>query len=104
MSELLLLGTSHKTAPLAVRERVALPEARAEAFLRELAAHPEIREAVVLSTCNRTELYVVVGDPVEAETTVLGHARPPGRPAPDRADRRRSTRSATATPRATSTA
>ena len=72
MSELLLLGTSHKTAPLAVRERVALPEGRAERFLLELAEHPEIREAVVLSTCNRTELYVVVSDPVEAETTVLG--------------------------------
>jgi glutamyl-tRNA reductase len=72
MSELLLLGTSHKTAPLALRERVALPEGRAERFMRELGEHPEIREAVVLSTCNRTELYVVVGDPVEAETTVLG--------------------------------
>jgi glutamyl-tRNA reductase len=72
VSELLLLGTSHKTAPLAVRERVALPEGRVEQFLLELAEHPEIREAVVLSTCNRTELYVVVSDPVEAETTVLG--------------------------------
>ena len=72
MSELLLLGTSHKTAPIAMRERIALPERRADAFLRELAAHPEIREAVILSTCNRTELYVVVSDPVEAETTVLG--------------------------------
>jgi glutamyl-tRNA reductase len=72
VSELLLLGTSHKTAPLALRERVALPEGRAERFLLELAEHPEIREAVVLSTCNRTELYVVVSDPVEAETTVLG--------------------------------
>jgi glutamyl-tRNA reductase len=72
MSELLLLGTSHKTAPLALRERIALPDGRAERFLLELAEHPEIREAVVLSTCNRTELYVVVSDPVEAETTVLG--------------------------------
>jgi glutamyl-tRNA reductase len=72
MSELLLLGTSHKTAPLAVRERIALPERRAEQFLAELNEHPEIREAVVVSTCNRTELYVVVSDPVEAETTVLG--------------------------------
>jgi glutamyl-tRNA reductase len=72
VSELLLLGTSHKTAPLALRERVALPEGPAERFLHELVEHPEIREAVVLSTCNRTELYVVVSDPVEAETTVLG--------------------------------
>ena len=72
MSELLLLGTSHKTAPLAVRERVALPEGRAEGSCASSPTHPEIREAVVLSTCNRTELYVVVSDPVEAETTVLG--------------------------------
>jgi glutamyl-tRNA reductase len=72
VSELLLLGTSHKTAPLALRERVALTDARADAFLRRLAGRPEIREAVVLSTCNRTELYVVVGDPVDAETTLLG--------------------------------
>jgi glutamyl-tRNA reductase len=72
VSELMLLGTSHKTAPLALRERVALTDGGAETFLRRLADHPEIREAVVLSTCNRTELYVVVSDPVEAETTVLG--------------------------------
>jgi glutamyl-tRNA reductase len=71
MSELLAVGTSHKTAPLALRERLALPEGRAEALLHELIAHPEISEAVVLSTCNRTELYVVVADPVEAESAVL---------------------------------
>jgi len=73
MSELLLVGTSHKTAPLALRERLALPaEGQARVFLEQLAAAPEIHEAVVLSTCNRTELYLVVGDPVEAETVVLG--------------------------------
>jgi glutamyl-tRNA reductase len=43
MSELLLLGTSHKTAPLDLRERVALLEGRADEFLRELAADPAIR-------------------------------------------------------------
>jgi len=73
VSELLLVGTSHKTAPLALRERLALPtEDSTQAFLHELVAAPEIHEAVVLSTCNRTELYLVVGDPVEAETVVLG--------------------------------
>jgi glutamyl-tRNA reductase len=72
MSELLALGTSHKTAPLAVRERIALLDGRAETLLAELVAHDAIQEAVALSTCNRTELYLVVGDPVEAETTVLG--------------------------------
>jgi glutamyl-tRNA reductase len=71
MSELLALGASHKTAPLALRERIALTEGAAEALLRELVATPAIQEAVALSTCNRTELYLVVRDPVEGETTVL---------------------------------
>src|SRR3712207_1539330 len=72
MSELLLLGISHKTAPVALRERVALLDGQQEAFLRDLVAAPSIREAVVISTCNRTELYLVVNDAVEAETTALG--------------------------------
>ncbi|MGH2969547.1 MAG: glutamyl-tRNA reductase [Solirubrobacteraceae bacterium] len=72
MSELLALGTSHKTAPLAVRERIALLDGGAEALLTELTAHGSVSEAVALSTCNRTELYLVVTDPVEAESFVLG--------------------------------
>jgi glutamyl-tRNA reductase len=42
-----------------------------EAFLHELVEHAEIHEAVAISTCNRMELYLVVGDPVEAESAVL---------------------------------
>jgi glutamyl-tRNA reductase len=71
MTELLALGASHKTAPLALRERIALTEGGAEPVLRELTAHDEIGEAVALSTCNRTELYLMVRDPVEAESAVL---------------------------------
>ncbi len=71
MSELLAIGVSHKTAPVEVRERLALPDARAADFLRDLRGVGEVHEAVALSTCNRTELYLVVGDPVEAEGTVL---------------------------------
>jgi glutamyl-tRNA reductase len=71
MSELLTIGVSHKTAPVEVRERLALPEARASDFMRELRGAAEVHEAVAVSTCNRTELYLVVGDPVEAESTVL---------------------------------
>src|SRR5436305_2264986 len=72
MSELLLLGVSHKTAPVALRERLALTTTEAERFLREIVALPEVREAAVISTCNRSELYLVVGDPVAAESAVLG--------------------------------
>jgi glutamyl-tRNA reductase len=69
---ILAIGASHKTAPLALRERLALPEGRAAHVLREVVSHPEIREAVAISTCNRTEIYMVVGDPVEAESAALG--------------------------------
>jgi glutamyl-tRNA reductase len=71
MSELLAIGVSHKTAPVEVRERLALPEARAADFLRDLRGAADVHEAVAISTCNRTELYLVVGDPVEAESTAL---------------------------------
>ncbi|MEA2171639.1 MAG: glutamyl-tRNA reductase, partial [Solirubrobacteraceae bacterium] len=71
MSELLLLGTSYKTAPLVLRERIALTDTGAERLLAEVLAFPDVQEAVVVSTCNRTELYLVVGDPVEAETAVV---------------------------------
>jgi glutamyl-tRNA reductase len=71
MSELVSLGISHKTAPVEVRERVALGEREAERLLRELAAHDEISEAVAISTCNRTEVYLVSTDPVQAEADVL---------------------------------
>jgi glutamyl-tRNA reductase len=72
MSELLALGVSHKTAPLDLRERLSLTEGRAVGALRELTAAAGIHEAAAISTCNRTELYLVVSDPVEAESTALG--------------------------------
>jgi glutamyl-tRNA reductase len=68
---LLALGVSHKTAPVALRERLALPEGRAARIMAELTSRPEIHEAVAISTCNRTELYLVAADPVEAENLVL---------------------------------
>ena len=71
MSELLAIGVSHKTAPVEVRERVALPDARGAEFVRDLRGTGEVHEAVAISTCNRTELYVVVGNPVEAESRAL---------------------------------
>ena len=68
---LLALGVSHKTAPLPVRERLALPEGRAVSVLRELVGHADVHEAVAISTCNRTEVYLVASDPVEAESATL---------------------------------
>jgi glutamyl-tRNA reductase len=72
MSELLALGISHKTAPVALRERLAFTEREASEFAEQVTETAEVREAVVISTCNRTEVYLVVGDPVRAESDVLG--------------------------------
>ncbi|MEA2494603.1 MAG: glutamyl-tRNA reductase [Thermoleophilaceae bacterium] len=71
MNELLAIGASHKTATLALRERLSLPEGRAASLVGELVRSPEIHEAVAVSTCNRTELYLVVADPVDAESLAL---------------------------------
>ncbi len=72
MSELLGLGISHRTAPLELRERLALTEGRASGILRELVDSPDVVEAAALSTCNRTEIYLVAADPVKAESLALG--------------------------------
>ncbi len=69
--DLLALGASHKTAPLALREKLALPAGRAARVLAELTDHDGVHEAVALFTCNRTELYLVTDDALEAENTAL---------------------------------
>src|SRR5690606_7332414 len=64
VNELLVLGLSHKTAPVAVRERLSVTDAQVERLLQKLRDSPDVHEAAVLSTCNRTEVYLVAGDPV----------------------------------------
>jgi glutamyl-tRNA reductase len=61
MLRLVLVGTSHHHAPVELREQVALADAQARALAEELG------EAVVLSTCNRTEIYVAALDADDAE-------------------------------------
>jgi glutamyl-tRNA reductase len=72
MSELLALGVSHRTASLELRERLALTEGRAAGVLSQLVSEEQISEAAAISTCNRTELYLVTGDAVDAENAALG--------------------------------
>jgi glutamyl-tRNA reductase len=72
VTELLALGVSHKTAPLELRERVALTEGRAAGVLHELVQAAEVHEAAAISTCNRTELYLAAPDAVGAESHALG--------------------------------
>ncbi|HYT97543.1 MAG TPA: glutamyl-tRNA reductase, partial [Casimicrobiaceae bacterium] len=57
------LGLNHTTAPLAVRERVVFaPDALTDA-LRDLTRARKVKEAAILSTCNRTEVYFHGDDP-----------------------------------------
>ena len=62
--KLTLVGTSHKLAPVEVREQVALGADEASKLAHRLAG--DDREAAVLSTCNRTELYIVGGEEADA--------------------------------------
>jgi glutamyl-tRNA reductase len=64
---LLVLGLSHKTAPVAQREKAALSEGETRALLRDLTAGGAVSEAVALSTCNRTEIYAAATEPAAAE-------------------------------------
>jgi glutamyl-tRNA reductase len=51
-----LIGVNHKTAPVEVRERLAIPESRLPEALKCLTKHPGVQEGMILSTCNRVEL------------------------------------------------
>ena len=70
VSELVLVGISHRVAGVELRERVALGERAAARVLTALCGERQIGEAVAISTCNRTELYLV-GDPAHAERAAL---------------------------------
>jgi glutamyl-tRNA reductase len=76
---LLVLGLSHKTAPVEQREKATLTESETRALLRHLIAEQQVSEAVALSTCNRTEIYVTAADPAAAEDAladaVVAHTR-----------------------------
>lgn len=60
--QLFVLGLNHKTAPLALREKLAFPAEVLPEALQALKGIPAIREVVLLSTCNRTEIYCIAAD------------------------------------------
>jgi glutamyl-tRNA reductase len=66
------LGLNHSTAPLKVREKVAFQSETLATALRDLLGQPRVKEAAILSTCNRTEVYFNGGD-VEPVVAWLEH-------------------------------
>jgi glutamyl-tRNA reductase len=57
-----VIGLSHKTAPVEVREKLSVPEDARERASAQLCSYPHIQEAAILSTCNRLEIYVVTSE------------------------------------------
>jgi glutamyl-tRNA reductase len=60
--QLFVVGLSHRTAPVAVRERVAIDPGELEDRMRQLAGLPGVREVAVVNTCNRVEVYGAFSD------------------------------------------
>ena len=58
-----VVGLSHRTAPVAIRERLSIPEQTMEASLQQLRADEQVIEASILSTCNRLEIYTLLRHP-----------------------------------------
>lgn len=65
-----VIGVSHRTAPIEVRERMAFAEAEVAPLLSRLVDGGIAAEAVVLSTCNRTEVYAVLPEHARAEAAI----------------------------------
>lgn len=63
---IVIVGLSHKTAPVEIRERIAFAPNAMEEPLRQLAGLPSISEGLIVSTCNRVELYAASKDPEAA--------------------------------------
>jgi glutamyl-tRNA reductase len=69
-----VLGINHHSAPLEVREKLAFPPEHQAQALAELAAQPGVAEAVLVSTCNRTEVYCRTDDEGKVREWLEGQA------------------------------
>jgi glutamyl-tRNA reductase len=65
-----VVGLSHRTAPIAIRERLSIPEQTMEASLQQLRSHDQVLEASILSTCNRLEIYTLLRHPEQGISAV----------------------------------
>lgn len=57
-----VVGLSHKTAPVEIREKLSIPTPQTEAAIAHLMSYPHIEEVAILSTCNRLEIYIVASE------------------------------------------
>jgi len=71
---LTLVGLSHKTAPVEIREKLTFPANRQDEALTLLTSSPGVSEAVIVSTCNRTEIYAVTAADFDGPAAVIDFA------------------------------
>ncbi|MDR0788057.1 MAG: glutamyl-tRNA reductase [Gemmatimonadota bacterium] len=69
---IIVIGANHRTAPIEVRERFSMSQSEAPGVVSRLVDSGAANEAVLLSTCNRTELYVAADDAQRAEAAFRG--------------------------------
>src|SRR5258705_1423703 len=69
-----VIGINHHSAPLEVREKLAFPPEHQPEALADLAAQPGVTEAVLVSTCNRTEVYCRADDAGRVRAWLAIHA------------------------------
>ena len=68
---LFVAGLSHRNAPVELREQLAVDEDKLRELLRDVAATGVVREVLILSTCNRVEVYAIADVPGEARTATF---------------------------------
>ena len=68
---LTLVGLSHKTAPVDIREKLTFPANVQDSALSALTSSLAVAEAVIVSTCNRTEIYAVTADDVDGPSAII---------------------------------
>ena len=72
MKTLFVAGLNHRTAPVEVREQLALEEEKIREILADLIGRGLLDEVMIISTCNRVEVYGVAAVPGEARTAAFG--------------------------------
>lgn len=73
MSVFSCLGVNYRTAPVSIREKFAVPQRKQAEICAALASLPAVEECVLLSTCNRTEVYFWAQAPEQAAQAILHH-------------------------------
>ncbi len=68
---ILVTGLSHKNTPIEIREKVVFPEDQINDALEELICNKSIHEAVIISTCNRTEVYIICDELEEGKKDLV---------------------------------